>query len=447
MPVALAMARVGGAMRKSATLIANSGALAVGTIATAALGFVYWWLAARLFPPEVIGRVSALLSVMGLVGVLGEAELGTLLIGETVRHRARAPGLTAAAAAVGVVLAVVLALLLVVAEANLISGRGPIDGWLEASLFVLGCGLTVFSMVGDQALVGNLNGAGRMTQQVMFSLFKLILIAATVLAGSTSDEAILMTWVTSLLASWIAFDLFSRGGARRLVARPDFGLLHALRRKIFDHYTLDVALQAPGIIMPYLVLVLLSPTINAAFALMWMMVSVAAVIPAVLATTLFPVVRANPTQSRHDILMSLTTSLLFSLICAVLVFVYSREILALFNPAYPEIAGSSLRFVGFSLLGSTLKFHACALARLGDRMRKAARWFALGAALELCLAVGGAKLAGLQGLVVGWTLAVSIEGVCVAIVFGFAAKLDSASALAHQGRAPRGCESTFRSVG
>jgi O-antigen/teichoic acid export membrane protein len=431
--------RVGSALRKSATLIANSGALAIGTIATAALGFVYWWLAARLFPPEVIGRVSALLSVMGLVGVLGEAGLGTLLIGEIVRHRARAPGLTAAAAVVGLALAVVLALLLVVGEANLISGRGPIDGWLEASLFVFGCGLTTLSMVGDQALVGNLNSTGRMMQQVQFSVLKLMLIAAAVIAGWTSDEAILLTWVIGLLASWIVFDLVSRGDARRLVGRPDFGLLHALRRKIFDHYTLDVALQAPGIIMPYLVLVLLSPVTNAAFSLLWMMVSMASVIPAVAATTLFPVVRANPTQSRHDILVSLTMSLLFSLICAVLVFVYSREILALFNPAYPEIAGSSMRLLGFSLLGSTLKFHACALARLGDRMRKAAPWFALGALLELCFAIAGAKLAGLQGLVVGWTLAVTIEGACAAIVFGFATKLDSAPAPARQGPTPSPC--------
>jgi len=416
----LVRARV--AIRKSATLFANSGALAVGTIATAALGFVYWWLAARSFPPEVIGRVSALLSVMGLVGLLGEAGLGTLLIGETVRHRARAPGLTAAAAAVGVVLAVVLALLLVVAEANLISGRGPIDGWLEASLFVLGCGLTVLSMVGDQALVGNLNGTGRMTQQVLFSLFKLMLIAAAVVAGSTSDEAILMTWVTSQLASWIAFDLLSRGGARRLVARPDFGLLHALRRKIFDHYTLDVALQAPGIIMPYLVLVLLSPVTTAAFASVWMLVSTAAVVPAVLATVLFPVVRAGSKQSRHLFLVSLTASLLFSLTCAVFIFTYSQEILGLFNPAYPEIAGSSLRFLGFCLLGLTLKFHACTLARLGDAMQKASLWFALGGLLELGFLVAGARYGGLQGLVLGWTLAVSIEGACVGLVWAFATK-------------------------
>lgn len=196
-------------------------------------------------------------------------------------------------------------------------------------------------------------------------------------------------------------------------------MLRALRGKVFGHYALDVTLLGPGVIMPYLVLVLLSPTINAAFASLWMLVSMAALIPAVTAMTLFPLVRANPAQFRHDVLVSLTASLLFSLVCAAFVFLFSREILVIFNPAYPEIAGSSLRFLGFGLFGLTLKFHACALARLGDWMSKASFWFALGGSLELCAAVAGAKIGALQGLVVGWTLAVNIEGACAVLVFGF----------------------------
>jgi O-antigen/teichoic acid export membrane protein len=421
-----AILRVRDALQKSATLVENSGALAIGTTAMAGLGFVYWWFAAQLFPPEVIGHAAALLSVMGFVGILGEAGLGTLLMGEIARHQGKGPGLVAASASVGVALAVGLALLFVFA-APLISSTGLINGWFEAVTFVLGCCLTGFSMVVDQAFVANLRSTSRMIRQVLFSVFKLTLIAAAAAAGYASNAAILLTWVAGLLASWIGVDLLTRGSARRLVGSPDFRLLHALRHKVYDHYALDVASQASGVIMPYVVLVVLSPTTNAAFVSLWMLVSMASVIPAVMATVLFPVVRASPKQSAHDMRMSLTASLLFSLVCAAFVFAYSREILATFNPAYPEIAGSSLRFLGFSLVGSTLKFHACALARLGDTMRKASCWFAFGGVLELCLAVVGANLDGLQGLVLGWTLAVSIEGACAALVLASATKLDSAA--------------------
>ncbi len=186
MPVELArtaIMRVRRALQKSAPLVMNSGALAIGTFATAGLGFVFWWLAARMFPPEVIGNAAALLSVMGFVGLLGEAGLGTLLIGEIVRHPGKEPGLVAAAVCIGVTLGLGLALLFVVAEAYLISSTGPIDGWFEAGAFVLGCGLTVFSIVADQALVGNLRTSGRMVRQVLFSTFKLMLIAAVAAGG------------------------------------------------------------------------------------------------------------------------------------------------------------------------------------------------------------------------------------------------------------------------
>ncbi|MBR0900650.1 hypothetical protein JQ616_37335 [Bradyrhizobium tropiciagri] len=418
-----AIARLRGALQKSAALVMNSGALATGTVATSALGFVYWWLAARLFPPDVMGVASGLLAVMSLVSVLGEGGLATLLTGELVRHPGKEPGLTAAAASVGLVLTVSLALLFVAGQALLMGSHRSIDSWFAGLTFVIGCGLGNLSILGDQAFVGILRSSRRMIRLVLFSIFKLVLLAAAAGLGFTTPTALLWTWVAGSLAAWIGVDLLTRGDARRLVGPPDFKLLLTHRRRVFNHYALDSALLTPALIMPYLVLVLLSPTTNAAFVAVWMLVSVASLIPAALAMVLFPVVRASPKQSRHDIMVSLTVSLLFSLVCAVFVFTYSQQILAVFNPAYPEIAGSSLSLLGFSLLGSTLKFHACTLARLTDRMLKAAPWFALGGALELGAAILGAKLGGLHGLVLGWTLAVSIEGIGAALWLTSATKL------------------------
>lgn len=420
------VARVGEAVRKSTALLRNSGALMLATVVTAGLGFGYWWLAARLFPPEVIGRAAALLSVMGLLGLLGDSGLGTLLVGELSRYRGRVAGLVSAATIVAMGLATILGMVFVLAEplfgqVNLIAGR------LTMLLFIFGSALTAFTMVVSQGLLGALNGTARMLQQVVFSVLKLGLIGMAALVGATNESAILMTWIAGAIASWILVDRVTRGGVRSLLGRPDFTLLHALRHKVLDHYALDVALQAPGLVVPFLVVVILTPTTNAAFAVVWMLITTAAMIPAVMATVLFPVVRASPKQSRHNFVVSLGGSLLFSTACAVFVLIYSREILAAFNPAYPDIAGSSLRFLGFSLLGSTLKFHACTLARLNDSMRRSSPWFLLGGILELCLAVVGAELGGLEGLVVGWTVAVSIEGMCLMLYAAYAASSGEAS--------------------
>jgi hypothetical protein len=37
--------------------------------------------------------------------------------------------------------------------------------------------------------------------------------------------------------------------------------------------------------------------------------------------------------------------------------------------------------------------------------------------------VAGAKLGGLEGLVIGWTIAVSIEGICIGLLWAFASTL------------------------
>src|SRR3712207_3210155 len=72
------------------TILANTGSLIGTTAVTSVLGFLYWWLAARLFPPEAVGLASAAISAMMLLGTMGMLGLGTVLIGELPRQRSEA---------------------------------------------------------------------------------------------------------------------------------------------------------------------------------------------------------------------------------------------------------------------------------------------------------------------------------------------------------------------
>src|SRR6266853_6583633 len=67
-------------------ILVNAGSLVGTTAVTAVLGFVYWWLAARQFPPETVGFASAAISAMTLLGSICVLGFGTLLIGELPRH-------------------------------------------------------------------------------------------------------------------------------------------------------------------------------------------------------------------------------------------------------------------------------------------------------------------------------------------------------------------------
>src|SRR5579885_1396372 len=205
----------------------------------AVLGFAYWWLAARICPPEVVGLASAYLSLMGLVGLLGEAGLGTLLAGEIMRHPGRERALTVAAGCAAVIvsgIAGVTALVISEFAFHSLGGRAPSN--LTQITFVVGCCLTGLSSVIDQALLGLLQGVLRMLRQFLFSICKLALLIA-VTTRFSNEAAILLSWVAAQLISLGATALLARGPGKPVIAGPDFGLLNSLKVKVIDHYLLD----------------------------------------------------------------------------------------------------------------------------------------------------------------------------------------------------------------
>src|SRR6266516_7893752 len=78
-------------------MLTNAGSLVGTTAVTSILGFVYWWLAARQFPPEAVGFASAAISAMTLLGTFAMLGLGTLLLGELPQQRGREASLISAA--------------------------------------------------------------------------------------------------------------------------------------------------------------------------------------------------------------------------------------------------------------------------------------------------------------------------------------------------------------
>lgn len=75
--------RIGWAwVRRFEDVLGPSASLLGTTIVTSALGFVYWWTAARLAPIHEVGAATAVISTMTLVGAIGMFGFGTMLIAE-----------------------------------------------------------------------------------------------------------------------------------------------------------------------------------------------------------------------------------------------------------------------------------------------------------------------------------------------------------------------------
>jgi O-antigen/teichoic acid export membrane protein len=353
---------------------------------------------------------------MGLVGLLGDAGLGTLLAGEIIRNPKTQHGLIMAAILVALFLSVAVSGIgLWLLGLSFAASQGLTSDLASNVLLVIGSGLTGMFFVLDQAFVGMLKSAARVLRQLLFSAAKLVLLPAAAL-WSANESSILFTWVAGGMISFVAVELFLRRKNDSLLHRPDFKTLLGLRRKATDHYLLDLAIQAPTMIMPYLVTMLLSPSQNAVFTAIWMIIMVASVVPASLANVLFPVIRAEPLHHREKMLISMAISFGYSLAIGLLILAFSTDILRVFNPTYAEIGGSSLSYLGFGLVGSSLKYHICTEARVRNRMRSASMWFFCGGLFELACCSAGSRVGGLQGFVLGWVIAVAFEAIAILVI-------------------------------
>lgn len=394
--------RLRGAVGGRFLLIKNTLAVAAGAAITAVLGFVYWWLAARTLPARAVGGASAVISAMGLVGLFSEAGFGTLLAGETQRYRDRGAGLIWASivASAGTSLLGAGLMLRVISDVGL--------GALGDLWFILGCAMTSTSLVLDQAAVGLMRASLQFSRNIVFSAGKLALLGGVALGVAQTATGIVSTWVIGLAVS-IVWTVLVAARARLFRPRPpDFRLLFSLTGQLFGHHALNMAVQAPSLIMPLLVGVTLSPTINAAFYAGWMVLTIAAMVPGAMTLVLYTMGTSSP-DYHGRLRFSVLLTAIFTVVTGLCFILMPRFILSIFNPSYPDLAGSSLPWFSLGLLGLGLKYHYLLLARLHRRIRKATVVFTIGAVLEVGLAFAGGWAGGLRGLTIGWVAGLLLE--------------------------------------
>ena len=80
-------------------IVRNAAALYGTTIVTSILGFVYWFVAARLAPAAAVGTASAVQSAAQFLGIFCVIGLNTVLISELAADKSQARSLMLTAAA------------------------------------------------------------------------------------------------------------------------------------------------------------------------------------------------------------------------------------------------------------------------------------------------------------------------------------------------------------
>ncbi len=197
-------------IQSNSIMLVNSGSLIGSTVVTSALGFAYWWLAARQFSLEAVGFASACVSSMLLLGSLCMLGMGTLLVTELPRQPGREVSLISSAllvvAAVGSIVGVLFALLAPYASAEFNPLRASVANTL---VFAAGVSCTAVTLVFDQALIGVLRGGLQFWRNTFFAVAKLVLLFAIGI-GLTQPTGITIyiAWAAGSAISLVALFAF-----------------------------------------------------------------------------------------------------------------------------------------------------------------------------------------------------------------------------------------------
>lgn len=414
-------------------IISISAAQVGATAITSALGFVFWWAAARIFTPEIVGFSTAATSAMLLLGTLSASGLGTMLIKELPSHPRQSGSLILASGLLAGVVGIILGLAFAGAAPLFSDALRPLAAnWGTASLFAVGVGVTGITLLVDQAVLGLLREQLQVVRNTIFAAVKLAALAglgAWALNNTQTSDlrlyGIYATWLIGNVISLAAVFLVVQGqpsGAGR--HRPDWPLLWSLGPSAIAHHILNLALLASSLLLPVVVAWLLSTTANAYFYTAWMLSGLVRTVPVTLAVSLYAVGAADPRALAQKMRFTLTLAFLAVIAANVVLFLGADPILSVFGPSYSVHGAWSLRIFGLAIFPLIIKGHYVAIHRIRGTVKKSLPLMIFGGALEVGGATLGAVVNGLPGLSVGWLIAVSIQVIFMApVVYRAAAAL------------------------
>jgi O-antigen/teichoic acid export membrane protein len=383
----------------------------------AALGLVFWVLAARLVDAREVGVAAAAISAQTLLGLVTVLGVGTLLISELPQHAgARQRQLVFRGLLVVTVPSLLLGALMVgLSPVFTVNLREALSDPVGATAFALGVAAAAWAVVVDEASLGVKRSAVQVQRNLLASSLRFPVTAVLLTLGLTDARVLQLCWVIPLVVSvpfafWrLRLPRRPRGGDRGPSLRSDVAGLggHALR-----NHALTLSLSAASQLVPVVAGITLTSVDNAEFAIAWLMASFAFLPPYLLAIALFAHgANVSTEEFRASMSKTLPASLLLSATLVVGAWVLGEPVLLIFGGDYATESWLILALLVPAGLWMCVKDHLVAMYRSQRRFATATRLSVVAVFLELTGALVGALLWGPVGLCLGWLAAMVVESV------------------------------------
>jgi O-antigen/teichoic acid export membrane protein len=419
-----------------------TGGLVTASVLTSATGFVFWWIAARQYPPAAVGLAGAAVSAMLLLSQISVFGLGTALAG--VLHREpRAASLAATAmmatGLVGLLLGLTFGVLAPLVSSEL---RPIIVTPLALAIFVAGVGVTALTAVLDQVLVSMSRQLLQLARNVIFGFGRLPILVLAAALIARDGMAIYSAWFLGTVVSLgviVALVHNGRltGGVRPLV----WSRLREMASDALAHHVVNLSRSASVWLLPLLVTVTLSREANAGFYVAFLMSNLILLVGKEATFTLYIAGARAPEglwrQVRFTIGLTAGTAILGTLALTVA----GRPLLSVFGESYAASAYPTVAILALSALPVLVKDHWIAIHRIRGSVSKAAVVGVVTMIMEFAAAALGAVWAGLEGFAIARLAALLLQAAFMApMLVGSMARPAEAASAASVGSVDRGEE-------
>ncbi|MGH1573720.1 hypothetical protein ACRAWG_27590 [Methylobacterium sp. P31] len=377
---------------------------------SAALGFVYWVVAAKSFSASAVGLAGALIAIMNTVGLFGDLGLATIFAGRAKVFSRELPRVFSGAALFACTFSLLLGLSSVAVlhffeshSADLLSSTSHVV------LFIVGVEMCALTLLTDNLAVGLLKSWVQLVRSVCFSVLKLGFLIVVATLGVDSGISIFLAWIAGGLVSLILSAILLPELKGIFAATPHLHVLRNMRGAMFGHHLINCATQGPALLIPAFATLLISPDAGGPFYITWQIFSILLLVPASLSTALYAVSSSAEGALAQRLGFTLATSLAFSLLASVLSYASAPLILGIFNPSYAETASSCLIVLSTSVAAASVKCHFVAVCRIREALISGGLLLIIAAAVEIFGAAVGAWRGGITGLAVGFSVASFVE--------------------------------------
>lgn len=396
--------------RRHSAIISNSFYMSVASGLSAALGFLYWIVAAKNFSASAVGLSGALIAIMNTVGLLGDLGLATILAGRASvlgsELRSIFSGAAVFACAVTLLLGLCSAAALHVFDtpsADLLASPSHI------AMFIIGVEMCALTVLIDNLSVGLLKSWIQLVRSLCFSVLKLVFLVLLAATGFEGEIGIFFAWIAGGLMSFIVSLSLLPELKGVFSTAPNISILRNLRGEMMGHHLINCASQGPALIIPALATLLISADAGGPFYVAWQVFTILLLVPASLSTAIYAVNSSATDALVPRLIFSLAVSLIFSLFAFAIVYSFAADFLEIFNPIYAVIASPCLVILSTSVAAAAIKCHFIAICRIRGTLLQGGLVLTIAGFLEIAAAAVGAWKGGISGLAVGFSLASFVE--------------------------------------